>query len=41
MGWILRPFVGSPELPFVLFRDRESNFFEAIARTLRALFGGG
>jgi hypothetical protein len=41
MGWILRPFVGSPELPFVLFRNRESNFFEAIARTLRALFGGG
>jgi len=41
MGWILRPFVGSPELPFVLFRNRESNFFEALARTLRALFGGG
>ena len=41
MGWILRPFVGSPELPFVLFRNRESNFFEALARTLRSLFGGG
>ena len=41
MGWILRPFVGSPELDFVVFRTRESNFFEALARTLRTLFGGG
>ena len=41
MGWILRPFVGSPELPFVVFRSRESNFFEAVGRTLRTLFGGG
>ena len=30
MGWVLRPFIGSPELPFEWFRDRESNFFEAV-----------
>ncbi|MGB7158187.1 MAG: hypothetical protein WBD40_08985, partial [Tepidisphaeraceae bacterium] len=27
MGWILRPFVGHPDLPFRLFRPRVSNFF--------------
>jgi hypothetical protein len=38
MGWILRPFIGSPDMPFTLFRARESNFFEAVLRTLRDLF---
>lgn len=38
MGWILRPFIGSPDMPFSLFRERESNFFEACFRGLRALF---
>jgi len=37
MGWILRPFIGSPHLGFQFFRPRESNFFEAIAQTLRDL----
>ena len=37
MGWILRPFVGSPDLPFQLFRVRESNFFECVFRTIRNL----
>ena len=32
MGWILRPFIGSPRLPIELFRERESNFFEALFR---------
>ncbi len=32
MAWILRPFVGNPQLPFVLFRPRWSNFFEFILR---------
>jgi hypothetical protein len=41
MGWILRPFVGSPDLPFTFIRQRESNFFEAVAEVLRALLGGG
>jgi hypothetical protein len=39
MGWILRPFIGSPNLEFQLFRERESHFFEAVLRTLGDLFG--
>jgi hypothetical protein len=38
MGWILRPFIGSPNLPFELFRPRESSFFEAFFRSLGQLF---
>lgn len=39
MGWVLRPFIGSPELPFVLFRaDRESNVFSAFFRSLAHMF---
>jgi hypothetical protein len=37
MGWILRPFIGSPELPFTWFRERDSNFFAAFLRALREL----
>lgn len=38
MGWLLRPFIGSPELPFAWFRPREGNFLQAIARHALALF---
>jgi hypothetical protein len=38
MGWVLRPFVGSPDMPFEWFRERESNFFEALSQTLQSLF---
>ncbi len=38
MGWILRPFVGTPGQPFSLFRERESNFFAAFFRALGRLF---
>jgi hypothetical protein len=38
MGWVLRPFVGSPGLPFQFFRSRESNFFEAVSNTIWSLF---
>lgn len=38
MSWILRPFIGNPTQPFEWFRSRESNFFEAIGRTLTSLF---
>lgn len=34
MGWVLRPFIGSPGQPFSWFRERDSNFFEAVFRTL-------
>jgi hypothetical protein len=39
MGWILRPFVGAPDLPFELFRsERDSNFFAAVLKALGTLF---
>jgi hypothetical protein len=38
MGWVLRPFVGSPNLPFTWFRGRESNFFQAVFQTFFNLF---
>ena len=38
MGWVLRPFIGSPELPFQFFRARESNFFEAVVRSFWNMF---
>jgi hypothetical protein len=38
MGWVLRPFLGTPERAFAWFRPRESNFFEAILYTLQHLF---
>jgi hypothetical protein len=38
MSWVLRPFVGSPYLPFKFFRGRESNFFEGVMQTLGHLF---
>lgn len=34
MGWVLRPFIGSPNQPFQWFRARHSNFFEAVSNTL-------
>lgn len=40
MGWVLRPFVGSPDLPFAWFRPREASFIEGVAKSVRALFGG-
>lgn len=30
MGWVLRPFIGNPSVPFAWFRGRESNFFQAV-----------
>lgn len=37
MSWVLRPFIGSPNLPFEWFRERESNFFLAVIRALQVL----
>jgi len=39
MAWLLRPFLGSPDLPFSLFRAREDNFFVGVVRALGTLFG--
>ncbi len=38
MSWVLRPFVGSPDMPFVWFRPRTSNFFQAVAQAFSNLF---
>jgi len=38
MGWVLRPFIGSPNMPFQWFRPRDSNFFEAVGNTIYNLF---
>lgn len=40
MGWVLRPFVGSPGMPFTWFRPREASFIEGVAKAIRALIGG-
>ena len=38
MGWVLRPFIGHPRADFTFFRDRKSNFFEAVAAKVHELF---
>jgi hypothetical protein len=40
MGWILRPFVGTPGLEFQLFRPRGGNFFEGVATALYVFLSG-
>ena len=37
MGWILRPFIGKPDLPFRLFRAREANIFIDVLRSIGEL----
>jgi hypothetical protein len=40
MAWSLRPFVGSPELGFELFREgREGNFYKAVWTSIVNLTG--
>lgn len=38
MGWVLRPFVGDPNSPFVWFRGRGSNFFQGVWTALMGVF---
>jgi hypothetical protein len=38
MSWVLRPFIGNPDEPFQWFRQRESNFFEAVWNVVQSLF---
>ncbi len=38
MSWVLRPFIGNPNMPFEWFRERESNFFLAVFKSLVSLF---
>ncbi|MBN1510435.1 MAG: hypothetical protein JXB13_00330 [Phycisphaerae bacterium] len=39
MGWLLRPFIGSPNMPFEWFRAREGNFFQAVTQQIQNLLG--
>ncbi len=41
LAWNLRPFVGSRDLPFELFRVRESNFYVAVIHSVADLFDPG
>jgi hypothetical protein len=41
MGWLLRPFIGSPNLPFAWFRHREGNFFQSVFQQVHNLVAGG
>ena len=38
-GWVLRPFVGSPSLPFTWFRPRSGSVGEAVLASVRAAVG--
>lgn len=40
-AWLLRPFIGSPNLEFSWFRPRSGNFFLSVFTQLRALFDVG
>ena len=39
MSWVLRPFIGSPNMPFEWFRPRSGNFFQAVMASLQHLLG--
>lgn len=39
MSWVLRPFIGDPDLPFTWLRSRESNFFTDVLEALLRLIG--
>lgn len=39
MAWSLRPFVGSPGMPFEIFRAQEGNFYAAVIQSVMALMG--
>jgi len=39
MGWILRPLIGTPDLPFTWFRQRGGNVFLDVLQTVKELFG--
>ena len=40
MSWVLRPFIGAPNVPFTWLRERDSNFFEAVWNAFWQLLGG-
>jgi hypothetical protein len=40
MSWVLRPFIGSPDMEFTWFRERNSSFFLEVLSSITELFGG-
>ena len=40
MSWVLRPFIGSPDMEFSWFRERSGNFFQAVFHMVTMLFTG-
>lgn len=40
MAWLMRPFIGSPGVPFTFFRPQDSNFYIALIHSLTKLLGG-
>jgi hypothetical protein len=38
LAWNLRPFVGSKDLPFEIFREKEGNFYLAVLQSVANLF---
>jgi hypothetical protein len=42
LAWILRPFIGSPDLPLAFLRPNafQGNFYETIFHALKQLFAG-
>ncbi|MEM9510640.1 MAG: actin-binding WH2 domain-containing protein [Cyanobacteria bacterium P01_E01_bin.35] len=39
LGWTLRPFVGTPDQPFALFREIESNFYIQVVYIIAKVLG--
>lgn len=39
MGWVLRPFIGAPDMAFTWFRAREANIFIDLGQTLARMLG--
>ncbi len=39
MAWTLRPFMGDPQLPFILFLERGGNFYADVASTVAEILG--
>jgi hypothetical protein len=37
MGWVLRPFIGNPNMPFTWLRPRGGNFFQAVFHQIQVL----
>ena len=40
MAWTLRPFMGAPDMPFMIFRQVGGNFYSNIFQSFGSMFGG-